>query len=112
MAEPMHPSTGEAVTPVPSAEILARDGYVVLPDLLSRAEVDALRVELAPASTPARRGGRCSRGCRRAACTGWSTKSRAFDDLVLAGPVLGLVEQVLGESCLLSAALGHRHRPG
>ena len=91
---------------------LERDGYAVVPDVLSGAEIDAVRQALAPHFALGLHGRNPFEGheTQRVYCL--VAKSRAFDRLILDPLMLDLAERVLGPNFLLTATLAIKLEPG
>ncbi|ROO87046.1 ectoine hydroxylase-related dioxygenase (phytanoyl-CoA dioxygenase family) [Actinocorallia herbida] len=79
---------------------LRRDGYVVLPDLLSSAELDGLRAAVTPLLGP--RGRNAFEGHRTRRVYSVLAKTRAADRLVDHPHVLALLDRLLRPNYLLS----------
>ena len=91
---------------------LERQGYAVLPDVLTADEVRVVRDALAPHLEHGPSGRNEFEGfdTQRVYCL--VAKSRAFDRLILDPAVLAAAEQVLGENFLLTATLAIDLHPG
>src|SRR5438874_3360111 len=91
---------------------LERQGYVVLPDVLTADEVLEVRDALAPHLARGPRGRNEFEGydTQRVYCL--VAKSRAFDRLVLDPLMLEVSERVLGPNFLLTATLAIKLEPG
>jgi ectoine hydroxylase-related dioxygenase (phytanoyl-CoA dioxygenase family) len=91
---------------------LERDGYAVVPDVLSGAEIDAVRQALAPHFELGFHGRNPFEGheTQRVYCL--VAKSRAFDRLILDPLMLDIAERVLGPNFLLTATLAINLEPG
>jgi ectoine hydroxylase-related dioxygenase (phytanoyl-CoA dioxygenase family) len=98
--------------PASVCDALERDGYVVVPDVLAAAEVDAVREALAPHFALGYRGRNPFEGhsTQRVYCL--VTKSRAFDRLILDPLLLDVAQRVLGDNFLLTATLAIKLEPG
>ena len=93
-------------------EDLERDGYAVVPDVLNEAELDAVRVALAPEFAHGYRGRNPFEGHRTQRVYCLVAKSRAFDRLILDPLLLEVTERVLGPNFLLTATLAIKLEPG
>jgi ectoine hydroxylase-related dioxygenase (phytanoyl-CoA dioxygenase family) len=91
---------------------LERDGFAVIPDVLTRAEIDAVRDALAPEFSKGFRGRNPFEGHQTQRVYCLVAKSRAFDRLILDPKVLDLAEEVLGANFLLTATLAIKLEPG
>ena len=93
-------------------EDLERDGFAVIPDVLTAAEIDAVRDGLAPELSKGYRGRNPFEGHQTQRVYCLVAKSRAFDRLILDPQVLDVTEQVLGANFLLTATLAIKLEPG
>ena len=93
-------------------QALERDGYVVIPDVLTPQEIDAVRAALAPEFAQGYRGRNPFEGHQTQRVYCLVAKSRAFDRLILDPVVLDGCEQVLGPNFLLTATLAIKLEPG
>ena len=91
---------------------LERDGYAVVPDVLSDDEIGAVRDALAPHFGVGMHGRNPFEGfdTQRVYCL--VAKSRAFDRLILDPQMLDVSERVLGPNFLLTATLAIKLEPG
>ncbi|MEN0063010.1 MAG: phytanoyl-CoA dioxygenase family protein [Myxococcota bacterium] len=87
-------------------------GYIVLPDVLTPDEIQALRTALAPWLERDRKGRNHFEGHATNRVYGMLAKSPLFADLVTHPLALAFAEADLGESCLLSACLAINLHPG
>lgn len=92
--------------------LLERDGYAVVPDLLSPGQVGAIAEDSArlAGETPLGRNDFEGRHTRRV--YNLVGKSRLFDPLIAHPLVLPILEHVLGAGCVLSSAVGIQIGPG
>ncbi|UPT61516.1 MAG: phytanoyl-CoA dioxygenase family protein [Hyphomonadaceae bacterium JAD_PAG50586_4] len=98
-----------------ATEDLLRQGYVIIPDAVSRAEIDLVAAEMAPhfEATPKCEGD--FYGWETTRLGGLLTKAPRTRNLVLHPEVLGIVETVLSPSCdciQLNLTQGVRIHPG
>ncbi|MEY2432360.1 MAG: hypothetical protein QOC92_2085 [Acidimicrobiaceae bacterium] len=91
---------------------LERDGYAVVPDVLTGAEIDAVRAGLAPSFAEGFRGRNPFEGYETQRVYCLVAKSRAFDRLILDPLMLSIGERVLGPNFLLTATLAIKLEPG
>src|SRR4029078_7247318 len=91
---------------------LERDGFAVVPDVLSGDEIDAVRPALAPEFDLGYRGRNPFEGheTQRVYCL--VAKSRAFDRLILDPLMLAVTGRGLGEKLLLNATRAIKLEPG
>lgn len=91
---------------------LERDGFAVVPDVLTADEIGAVREALTPEFELGFRGRNPFEGhsTQRVYCL--VAKSRAFDRLILDPLVLDVSEEVLGANFLLTATLAIKLEPG
>jgi ectoine hydroxylase-related dioxygenase (phytanoyl-CoA dioxygenase family) len=91
---------------------LERDGFAVVPDVLTAGEIDAVRDAMRPEFELGFHGRNPFEGhsTQRVYCL--VAKSRAFDRLILDPLVLELSEAVLGANFLLTATLAIKLEPG
>lgn len=94
------------------AEQLDHDGFAVIPDVLSMAEIESVRDALAPEFAKGYRGRNPFEGHQTQRVYCLVAKSRAFDRLVLDPEVLDLTERLLGPNFLLTATLAIKLEPG
>jgi len=93
-------------------DALATDGFVVLPDVLSAGEIDAVKRALAPYLDGKHMGRNRFEGLKTQRVYALLAKSPVFADLASHPRVLPLVETLLEPSCLLSSALAIHLGPG
>ena len=91
---------------------LDRDGYAVIPDVLTRDEIMAVRDALTPEFAKGYRGRNPFEGHRTQRVYCLVAKSRAFDRLILDPTILEVTEQELGPNFLLTATLAIKLEPG
>jgi ectoine hydroxylase-related dioxygenase (phytanoyl-CoA dioxygenase family) len=102
------------VSPDPDriAAAMRSDGYVVLPDLLGRSELDGLKDALAPHLAFGPRGRNPFEGVLTQRVYALLAKSPVFADLVEHPTVLRLVDEMLQPGYLISAYLAINILPG
>jgi ectoine hydroxylase-related dioxygenase (phytanoyl-CoA dioxygenase family) len=93
-------------------EDLGRDGYAIVPNVLTTAEMDAVRAALEPHFALGMRGRNPFEGHETQRVYSLVVKSRAFDRLVLDPLMLDVSERVLGPDFLLTATLAIKLEPG
>jgi ectoine hydroxylase-related dioxygenase (phytanoyl-CoA dioxygenase family) len=93
-------------------EALERDGYAVVPDVLTTAEMDRVRAALDPHFALGLRGRNPFEGHETQRVYSLVVKSRAFDRLILDPLMLDVSERVLGPDFLLTATLAIKLEPG
>jgi ectoine hydroxylase-related dioxygenase (phytanoyl-CoA dioxygenase family) len=93
-------------------DTLERDGYAVVPDVLSAAEIDAVRMALGPHFVGGYHGRNPFEGHQSQRVYCLVAKSRAFDRLILDPLMLDVAERVLGPNVLLTATLAIKLEPG
>jgi ectoine hydroxylase-related dioxygenase (phytanoyl-CoA dioxygenase family) len=91
---------------------LAVDGYAILENVLTPEEVAGVRGELAPHLDTTDPGRDDFEGLSTQRVCALLAKSRVFDDIVSHSRVLPILERILGEGCLLSAATAINIGPG
>jgi hypothetical protein len=91
---------------------LDREGFVVLPDVLSEVEVARYREALAPWISTGPKGRNTFEGRQTHRVYGLLAKDSRFGDLITHPVALGVAEALLGRSCLLSACLAIDLQPG
>jgi ectoine hydroxylase-related dioxygenase (phytanoyl-CoA dioxygenase family) len=91
---------------------LAVDGYAILENVLTPEEVAGVRGELAPHLDTTDTGRDEFEGLSTQRVCALLAKSRVFDDIVSHSRVLPILERILGEGCLLSAATAINIGPG
>ena len=91
---------------------LERDGFAVIPDVLTGDEMDAVRDALVPEFAMGLHGRNPFEGHQTQRVYCLVAKSRAFDRLILDPAVLDIAEQVLGPNFLLTATLAIKLEPG
>lgn len=94
------------------ADDLEGDGYAVVPDVLDRDEIDAVRAGLAPHFGLGMHGRNPFEGYETQRVYCLVAKSRAFDRLMLDPLMLEVSERVLGPNFLLTATLAIKLEPG
>lgn len=113
-------STPDAVTLTPATISeaddayagLAVDGYAILEDVLTPEQVAGVREELGPHLAATGPGRNDFEGLSTRRVCALLAKSRVFDDIVSHSRVLPILERMLGEGCLLSAATAINIGPG
>jgi len=91
---------------------LRRDGYVILREILTPGQVDAVRSELAPYLQGRLMGRNEFEGLRSERVYALLAKSPTMAELIEHPRVLGIVDQLLHPTYLLSAALAVNTHPG
>jgi ectoine hydroxylase-related dioxygenase (phytanoyl-CoA dioxygenase family) len=91
---------------------LAVDGYAILENVLTPDQVTRVREELAPHLDTTDTGRDDFEGLSTQRVCALLAKSRVFDDIVSDSRVLPILERILGEGCLLSAATAINILPG
>jgi ectoine hydroxylase-related dioxygenase (phytanoyl-CoA dioxygenase family) len=91
---------------------LAVDGYAILENVLTPEQVTGVREELAPHLDATGPGRNDFEGLSTRRVCALLAKSRVFDDIVSHSRVLSVIERMLGEGCLLSAATAINIGPG
>jgi ectoine hydroxylase-related dioxygenase (phytanoyl-CoA dioxygenase family) len=91
---------------------LQRDGYVILPSLLSAAQLQAVRDALAPHLQGLRTGRNDFEGYKSERVYALLAKSPVFAELAAQPLVLDICEAVLGANFMLSACLAINTHPG
>ena len=100
-------------TPLPLLlERLHRDGYVILPSLLPKAQVQAIRAALVPWLQRELPGRNDFEGYKSERVYALLAKSEVFADLVSHPLVLELCEPLLGPNFMLGACLAINTHPG
>lgn len=94
------------------ASTIRRDGFAVLPDVLSPAQVDAMRVALAPYLQGQRMGRNDFEGFHTERVYALLAKDAALALLVEHPRLLAIVDRLLSSSYLLSAFLAIHVHPG